>query len=58
MGCTPTGNQRNDMLLDGEDLPPINPKYSCDDLYMWRQEVLMIYKKQLDAKEGQLKKHQ
>jgi hypothetical protein len=58
MGCSPTGNKRGDSLLDGVELPTINPKYTCDDLYQWRQQILMIYKKQLDAKEKQLKRHQ
>lgn len=57
-GCSPSGNKRNDLLLNKSDLPEINPKFTCDDLYQWRQEVYMIYDRKLQAQEKQLKKHQ
>jgi len=56
--CSPHGNQRNDLLLSMDDLPEISPKFSCDDLYAWRQEVYMVFEKKLEAQEKQLKKHQ
>ena len=57
-GCAPTGNMRNELLLEKDDLPYLNEKFSCDDLFMWRQEVYMIFDRKLKAQEKQLKKHQ
>jgi hypothetical protein len=49
---------RSDDLLTLPDLPELHDKYSCDDLYWWRQEVLMIYSRDIDTREDQLRKHQ
>lgn len=58
VSCSPHGNKRSDDLMSLDRLPEISPKYSCDDLYQWRQEVLMMFNRILKAKEKQLKKHQ
>lgn len=56
--CGAKGNLRNDLLLNKDELPSINPKFTCDDLFMWRQEVYMIFDRKLREQEKQLKKHQ
>lgn len=58
ISCAPSGNKRDDELLSKDELPVINNNFTCDDLYMWRQEVYMIYQRKQLEKEKQLKKHQ
>jgi len=44
--------------MNKDELPYINTKYSCDDLYWWRQEILEIYDRKQQAQEKQMRKHQ